>query len=116
MTPEDRISLTRPPTIGPTPQDLAVPSEIVPLPSEGRTYPAGSPLADKQTLDIRAMTARDEDILTSRGLLKSGRAISALLQSCILTPGVDPGQMLAGDRNAVLIGIRISGYGSNYAI
>lgn len=115
MPPEDRVSLAHPPAV-PQPQDFAVPAETVPLPSEGRTYPPGSPLAGRASIDIRAMTARDEDILTSRALLKSGRAISALLQSCILLPGVDVGQMLAGDRNAALIGIRISGYGSAYQI
>lgn len=115
--PEDRVSLSHPlPTPSPVPQDFAVPAETVPLPSQGKVYPTSSPLYGLQTIDIRAMTARDEDVLTSRALLKSGRAISTLIQNCVLLPGVDASQMLSGDRNAILIGIRISGYGQEYKI
>lgn len=113
---EDRVSLSSLPPPNPpvVPQDLA--AESVPLPSRGLVYPAASPLHRRESVEIRAMTARDEDILTSRALLKSGKAISALIQGCLLLPGVDAGEMLAGDRNAVLIGIRISGYGAEYQV
>ena len=91
-----------------------VPTEVVPLPSGGAVYPAESPMHLKEVVAIRAMTAREEDILTSKALIKKGTVISALLKSAIVDDGFDPDQMLSGDRNAVMIALRITGYGSNY--
>lgn len=107
---EQKISLSNPQT---APSD-AIPSEAVALPSEGRLYPPGHPLHQQQFIEIRPMTARDEDILTSRALFKSGKVIDTLLRSCIVTKGLDVGSMLTGDRNAAIIGIRVSGYGREY--
>lgn len=101
------------PPADPSPQ---IPTELVPLPSEGVVYPVDSPLHGQQALEIRSMTAREEDILMSRALLKSGRALSMLLRNCITTPGVDVDRLLSGDRNAALIAIRITGYGPAYDI
>src|SRR5512138_1969463 len=75
---DQKVSLSAPPV---TPQELAVPSEIVPLPSRGFAYPPGHPLHKRDGIQIKAMTAHDEDILTSRALIRSGRVISALLRS-----------------------------------
>jgi hypothetical protein len=113
---EERVSLSAPPPAAPQPQDFAVPTELVPLPSQGRVYPPGHPLAGQEAIEICAMTAHDEDILTSRALIKSGKVISSLLRSCIADKGVDPETMLVGDRNATLIGIRINGYGADYPV
>ena len=94
--------------------DFEVPTESVPLPSNGTVYPADSPLASQETLDIKAMTAKEEDILTSRTLIKKGTVISALIKSCLIDKTIDPDLMLTGDRNAVMTAIRITGYGSEY--
>jgi hypothetical protein len=91
-----------------------VPLESVPLPSQGVVYPESSPLHKAHTLDIRAMTAREEDILTSRALIKKGTVITHLLQSCIVDRRVNVSEMLTGDRNAVMVALRITGYGSDY--
>ena len=91
-----------------------VPVETVPVPSQGKVYPGTSPLCNRETIDIYAMTAKQEDILTSRALIKKGRVISELIKSCIVDRDVDPGSMLLGDRNALMIAIRITGYGSGY--
>ena len=107
----EKISLSNPP-LGAQPE--AVPSEAIAIPSEGKLYPPGHPLHDKQFIEIRPMTAREEDILTSRALFKTGKVIDALLRSCILDKSIDPGDMLVGDRNAAIIGIRVSGYGADY--
>lgn len=88
-----------------------VPTDLVPLPSNGVTYPLGSIMANTESVAIRSMTARDEDILTSRALLKNGKAITTLLGNCIVNKNIDPGSLLAGDRNAILIGIRITEIG-----
>ena len=92
-----------------------VPVEAVPLPSNGRVYPADSSLSGLETVDIRAMTAREEDILTSRALIKKGTVITHLIQSCLVDKRIDVEEMLVGDRNAIMTALRVTGYGSEYA-
>jgi len=92
------------------------PTDLIPLPSNGKAYPPGHPLSGKDSVEVKSMTAREEDILTSRALIRGGKVISALIRSCVVDKAIDPDSMLAGDRNAVLIGIRITGYGSEYPI
>ena len=91
-----------------------IPVETVPLPSLGQAYPTSHPLHMQQSVDIRAMTAREEDILTSRAFIKNGSVITQLIQSCLIDKNIDARSLLSGDRNAILIAIRITGYGSDY--
>lgn len=93
---------------------ITVPAEVVTLPSGGVVYPVESGLHLKKDLQIKAMTTREEDILTSRALIKKGTVISELIRSCVLEPGVDIDALIAGDRNALMIGIRCTGYGALY--
>src|SRR5260221_13383200 len=93
---------------------FTAPVQSVALPSKGVAYPTTSPLFRCESLDIKAMTASEENILSSRALLKKGTAITALLRSCITNKTVDPDEMLVGDRNAVLVAVRVSGYGAEY--
>lgn len=93
-----------------------VPVESVPLPSNGVVYPAESPLHDRETVDIRSMTAREEDILTSRALIKKGTVITELIKSCLTDKRIQVQDMLAGDRNAIMVALRITGYGADYAV
>jgi len=93
-----------------------IPVESVPLPSRGITYESDSPVANTDTLEIRAMTAREEDILTSKALIKKGTVITHLLKSCLVNKSIDPDLMLAGDRNAIMTALRITGYGSDYNV
>lgn len=105
------------PPLTPKPQNpFDVPVESITLPSNGLVYPLGHPLSNEDAIEIKAMTAKEEDLLSSRALIKNGTVISALLKSCILNKLIDPDDMLAGDRNAILIGIRVTGYGSDYAV
>lgn len=97
-------------------EDFVIPREYVPLPSQGKIYPKNSNLHGADEVEIRHMTAQDEDILTSRSLLRSGRAIDALLKNCIMDNSVNPDNMLAGDRNAIMIALRVTGYGSDYPV
>jgi len=62
------------------------------------------------------MTAKEEDILTSRALIKKGTVISHLLSNCIVTNGVNSDMLLSGDRNAVMVSLRITGYGAGYNV
>jgi len=91
-----------------------VPVESVPIPSQGVIYPEGSPLYCQQKVDIKAMTAREEDILTSRALIQRGKVLTELMRSCLIDKSIDPDDMLAGDRNALMVSIRITGYGTDY--
>jgi hypothetical protein len=93
-----------------------VPVEAVPLPSRGLVYPVDSVLHALETLDIRSMTAREEDILTSRSLIKKGTVITELIKSCLINKSVDVNEMIAGDRNAIMTALRITGYGSEYKV
>ena len=63
---------------------LEVPVEAVPLPSEGKIYSADSSSHNRETIEIRAMTAKEEDILTSRALIKKGTVITELIKSCLV--------------------------------
>ena len=93
-----------------------IPVESVPLPSRGITYATDLQIANTETLEIRAMTAREEDILTSKALIKKGTVITHLLKSCLVDKSIDPDLMLAGDRNAIMTALRITGYGSEYNV
>ena len=68
--------------------NFVVPTEFVELPSKGEFYPEGHPLHKQETIEIKHMTAKEEDILTSRALLKKGIAIDRLLQSLIVNKSI----------------------------
>lgn len=113
---EEKVNLGQNPAPGARPGDFDYepPVEAIPLPSRGKVYPAGSSLAGATRVEIRAMTATEENILTSRALLKSGKAFTTLMRALLVDKTIDPETMVSGDRNALLIGIRISGYGREY--
>ncbi len=93
---------------------IDIPVQAIPLPSGGVIYPVDSPMHMKEEVSLKAMTAREEDILTSRALIKKGTVITELLKSAITDEGFDPDIMLSGDRNALMIALRATGYGSDY--
>lgn len=93
-----------------------IPVESVPLPSNGIIYDANSGLYGKETLEIRSMTAKEEDILTSRALIKKGVVITELIRSCLTDKTIDVDSMISGDRNALMTALRITGYGSEYTV
>ena len=93
-----------------------IPQESVPLPSRGVIYPVDGPLHGQETIDIKPMTAKEEDILTSRAYIKSGTVLTKLLQSCITNKSINPDSLISGDRNALLVSLRITGYGADYDV
>jgi hypothetical protein len=95
---------------------FATPTTFVDLPSKGAHYPEGHPLHGRDQIEIKFMTAKEEDILTSQALLKKGIAIDRMLQSIILDQSVRVEDLLVGDKNALLIAARISGYGNMYEV
>jgi len=95
---------------------MEIPIEAISLPSKGLLYPHEHPLANAETVEIRCMTARDEDILTSRALIKNGTVLSRLMKGCLINKLVDPDSLITGDRNALLISLRVTGYGADYNV
>jgi hypothetical protein len=93
---------------------LDIPVELAPLPSSGIVYPAGSAFSGKEAVEIKAMTAREEDILTSAALAKKGTILTELIRSCLIEKSVDPADLLVSDRYALLLTIRAVGYGTEY--
>ena len=91
-----------------------VPTEVVDLPSKGAFYAEGHPLYQSDTIEIRHMTAKEEDILTSATLLKKGVALDKMLQSVIVDKNIKVEDLLVGDKNALLVHSRIFGYGADY--
>ena len=88
------------------------PTETIDLPSKGLVYPESSPLSNGK-LEMKYMTAREEDILTNQNYITKGIVIDKLLQSLIITK-IDYSELLIGDKNALLIASRILGYGKDY--
>lgn len=88
------------------------PTEIVELPSKGLLYPEGHPLSSGK-IEMKYMTAREEDILTSANLIKQGVVLDMLLKSLIVTP-VKYDDILNGDKNAIMVAARVLGYGKDY--
>lgn len=115
---KDRLGGSQHQDTQPPPQgggfSFVVPTEFVELPSKGRFYPEGHPLYGQDSIEIRQMTAKEEDMLTSRTLLKKGVALDRVIASLIVDKSIDPDSMLVGDRNAVIVGMRVSGYGNMY--
>ena len=91
-----------------------VPTEVIPLPSKGRFYPEGHPLRSG-TIEMKYMTAKEEDILASQNLIKQGVVIDKLLQSLIVTK-INYNDLLTIDKNAVFIAARILAYGPEYNV
>ena len=90
------------------------PTEIIPLPSKGLLYPEGHPLVDGM-IEMKYMTAREEDILTSQNLIKQGVVLDKLFESLIVTP-FNYGDLYVGDKNAIMVAARILGYGKEYTV
>ena len=90
------------------------PTEFVDLPSQGKFYPSTHPLHGRDTLEIRFMTAKDEDILTSPALLRKGLALDRFLQNVIIDKAVKVNDLLVCDKNALVVRSRVTGYGADY--
>lgn len=88
------------------------PTETVDLPSKGLLYPETHPLRSGK-VEMKYMTAREEDILTNQNYINNGTVLDKLLQSLIVTK-FDYDDLLVGDKNAILIASRILGYGKDY--
>lgn len=94
-------------------EKFKLPTEIIELPSKGLLYPEDSELA-KGTLEMKYMTAKEEDILTNQSYIKNGTVLDKLMKSLIVSK-INFDDLLIGDKNAIMVSARILGYGSEYS-
>ena len=93
---------------------FAAPTQFVDLPSGGKWYPPGHPLHGESSIEIKFMTAKEEDILASQELIKKGVVLDRLIQSIIVDKRLKPDDLLVGDKAAIMYAARISAYGPEY--
>ena len=91
------------------------PTEVIELPSKGKIYPESNPLS-KGRVEIKYMTAKEEDILASQNLIKKGVVLDKLFESVVVDKDIDINDIIIGDKNAILLATRILGYGSEYQV
>lgn len=91
------------------------PTEVITLPSKGLVYPESNPLS-KGEVEIKYMTAREEDILASQNLIRKGVVLDKLFESVVVSTDINSDDILIGDKNAILLATRILGYGSEYKV
>jgi hypothetical protein len=107
---------TQPQTEQATPvKTFDFPTQIISLPSEGKCYSTSNPLS-AGTLEIKYMTAKEEDILSSQNLIRKGVVLDKLFESVVVQPGVNVDDLVIGDKNAVFLATRILGYGPEYEV
>ena len=94
-------------------EKFKLPTETIELPSKGLLYPEDSELA-KGTLEMKYMTAKEEDILTNQSYIKNGTVLDKLMKSLIVSK-IEFDDLLIGDKNAIMVSARILGYGSEYS-
>lgn len=92
--------------------DFANSTEIISLPSKGILYSKESGLSEGE-IEVKYMTAKEEDILSNASYIKNGTVIDRLLQSLIVSK-INYDDLLLGDKNALIIAARILGYGKDY--
>jgi len=90
-----------------------MPTETIELPSQGLVYPDSSPLSSGK-IEMKYMTAREEDILTNQNYISKGIVLDELLKSLIVSK-INYDELVVGDKNAILIAARILGYGKDYS-
>lgn len=95
--------------------EFKFPTEEVELPSKGLIYPEDSPLSSGK-VEIKYMTAKEEDILSNQSYIQKGTVLDRLLRSVIVNKDINIDDLIVGDKNALLIATRILGYGKDYEI
>ena len=93
--------------------EFKLPTETIELPSKGLMYPKENPLSEG-TIEMKYMTAKEEDILTNQNYIKQGVVIDKLLKSLIVNKDINYNDLLIGDKNAIMVAARILSYGKNY--
>jgi hypothetical protein len=95
--------------------EFKFPTETIELPSKGLIYPGISPLSSG-TVEMKYMTAKEEDILSNQTYIQKGIVLDKLLQSLIVNKDIEVEDLVVGDKNALLVAARVLGYGKNYEV
>ena len=114
----EKIPIRRPTgPIDPTtpPEQPKYPSDTISLPTKGWFYPDEHPLSSGE-IEIKQMTAREEDILANQDLIRKGKVLDKLLQSLLINKAIDYRDILTPDKNAIFVGIRRLAYGDTYSV
>jgi hypothetical protein len=93
--------------------EFKLPTEVVELPSKGLIYPEDNPLSSGK-VEMKYMTAKEEDILTNQSYIQKGTVLDKLMESLIISD-VNYRDMIVGDRNAIMVAARVLGYGKEYS-
>lgn len=116
---DDKIPIRRTPSMVSTATEPVTqptyPTDIVELPTKGWFYPEGNPLSSGE-IEIKQMTAREEDILANQDLIRKGKVLEKLLQSLLVNKEVNSKEILIPDKNAIFIAIRRFAYGDTYSV
>ena len=99
----------------PQPKDIKYPSEVIPLPTKGWFYSETSPLASGE-IELKQMTAKEEDLLANQELIKKGKVLDKLIESLIVNKAIRIEEILIPDKNAIFISIRRLAYGDDYPV
>lgn len=94
-------------------KEFKVPTEIIDLPSLGLIYPESNPLSTGK-IEMKYMSAKEEDILTNQSLIEKGIVLDELMKSMIVSP-INYDDLIIGDINAIYVAARILGYGKDYS-
>ena len=95
---------------------FVVPTEVVSLPTKGKFYDKNSSLCGRETLEIKHLTAKEEDLLANQSFIEDGTIFDRLLSAILIDRSVNVSELIETDKNALLIASRITGYGSEYSM
>jgi len=113
---ENLIPISRPAAAGDvTKVDTKYPTETISLPSKGWFYPEGHPLASGK-VELKMMTAKEEDILSSKNLIDKGLVLDKLLEALLIDKTIDAKDILVCDRNAIFVALRRLAYSDKYKV
>jgi hypothetical protein len=96
--------------------NFVTPTEFVEIPSKGRFYPPGHPLHNVEVVEVKHMTTKEEDILSSVALIKKGIVFERLLSSVLVDRTINVDSLLAGDKTAIIVALRAHNYGPIYSV
>ena len=99
----------------PQQKEMKYPTEVIPLPTKGWFYPEGSPLSSGE-IEIKQMTAKEEDILANQELIRKGKVLDKLLESVVVNKSIKIDDILIPDKNAIFVAIRRLAYGDEYNV
>lgn len=112
----DRIQTQKVQEIPQQPLTYSPPTSLVVLPSGGKFYPEGHPLHGSETVEVKQMTTREEEILINQDLIKNGLMLDKLIKSVLVDNRIKAESLLIGDRNAIIVALRADAYGPEYQV